>query len=78
MDFFKKSREFTHQQLDWKFIVVSAVAIAMHSEAYKLAALFSFMALSYYLKSLIQLLAHQNLLREKEILGSQDPGGVNK
>jgi hypothetical protein len=44
----------------------------MHFDAYKLAALFSFVSLSYYLKSLVQLLAHQNLLREKEMLGSQD------
>ncbi len=76
MDSLKKFYALTHRQLSWEwFIAILAVAIAMHFEAYKLAALFCFVVSSYYLKSIVQLLIHQNLIREKEMLSSREKPG---
>lgn len=76
MDSLKNFYAPTHRQLSWEwFIAVFAVAIAMHFEAYKLAALFCFVVSSYYLKSIVQLLIHQNLIREKEMLASRERRG---
>ncbi len=72
MDSLKKFYTLPHRQLSWEwFIAIFAVAIAMHFEAYKLAALFCFVVSSYYLKSIVQLLIHQNLIREKEMLSNR-------
>lgn len=67
MDFFKKARERTPQQLDWEwFILIIAIAITIEREAYIWSFFIAFLSFSYYLKSIVELLADLKRLREKE------------
>jgi len=69
MDFFKKARERTPRQLDWEwFISIIALAITIKLEAYSLSVLIAFISFSYYLKSIVELLADLKRLRERELI----------
>lgn len=78
MDIFKKAREYTSQRLDWEWLIMTAVVgVALSYEAYKVAIVFIFLAVTYYLKCIVELLFNQKLLKEKEALESKSRKNPN-
>lgn len=78
MDIFKKAREHTSKMLFWEWMIMSAiVGVTLSYEAYRLAIVFIFLGVTYYLKCIVELLFNQNLLKEKEALESESRKNSN-